>query len=291
MKPVSFVYLNPSTLEEALNLLNEYGDNGKIIAGGQSFVPILNMRMSEPEYLIDINQLKELKGIRLEDDLIKIGALTTQRELEKNSFIKDFLPILHDAAKYIGYIQTRNRGTVGGSLAHADPSAELPLAFLALNAEIIVQNELETRQIDIKDFFLTYLTTNMMPNEILTEIHVPIEQPRGFAFEEFSRKHGDFAIVAAACLLSTDQDGKISDVRLSIGGIDAVPVLAEETMEFLLGKILNEENLDKAAELAVEYADSDSDIHASADYRLHLAKTLTKKVIKKAYQRTRGVNQ
>lgn len=291
MKPVSFVYLNPSTLEEALNLLNEHGDNGKIIAGGQSFVPILNMRMSEPEYVIDINQLKELKGIRLEDDLIKIGALTTQRELEKNSYIKDFLPVMHDAAKYIGYVQTRNRGTVGGSLAHADPSAELPLAFLALNAEIIVQNELETRQIDIKDFFLTYLTTNMMPNEILTEIHVPIEQPRGFAFEEFSRKHGDFAIVAVVCLLSTDQDGKISDVRLSIGGIDAVPVLAEETMEFLLGKIPNEEVLDEAAELAVEYADSDSDIHASAQYRLHLAKTLTKKVIKKAYQRTRGVNQ
>ena len=288
MKPASFFYLCPSTLEETMDLLTEYGDEGKIIAGGQSFVPILNMRMSEPEYLIDIHQLNELEGIRLEDNIIKIGALTTQRILEKHVLIKEHLPVLEEAVKFIGHVQTRNRGTVGGSVAHADPSAELPLSFLALNAEIIVQNTSDTRTADINEFFLTYLTTDMMPDEILTEIHVPIHQPKGYAFEELSRRHGDFALVSVVCLLSTDDDAKIDSVRLAVGGIDAVPILAEEAMDFLIGKELTEKVLEEAADLAIENADPDEDLHASVDYRIHLAKTLTKKAIQKAYNRERG---
>ncbi|GIO19554.1 molybdopterin dehydrogenase [Oceanobacillus oncorhynchi subsp. incaldanensis] len=288
MKPAAFSYLCPSTLEEAMDLLTEYGDEGKIIAGGQSFVPILNMRMSEPEYLIDIHLLKELEGIRLEDNVIKIGALTTQRNLEENVLIKEKFPVLEQAVKFIGHVQTRNRGTVGGSVAHADPSAELPLSFLALNAEIIVQSASATRTADINEFFLTYLTTDMMPDEILTEIRVPIQQPKGYAFEEFSRRHGDFALVSVVCLLSTDDDAKIDSVRLVLGGIDAVPVLAEEAMDLLIGKEPTEKVLEEAAELAIENADPDEDLHASIDYRLHLAKTLTKKAIQKAYNMERG---
>lgn len=288
MKPATFCYLCPSTLEETMDLLTEYGDEGKIIAGGQSFVPILNMRMSEPEYIIDIHQLKELEGIRLEDKVIKIGALTTQRNLEKHSLIKEHIPVLEEAAKCIGYVQTRNRGTVGGSVAHADPSAELPLSFLALNARIIVQSTSDMRTADINDFFLTYLTTDMMPDEILTEIHVSIDQPKGYAFEEFSQKHGDFALVSVVCLLSTDDDGKINSIRLALGGIDAVPILAVDAMEYLIGKEPTEVVLEEAAELAIENVDPDEDLHATADYRLHLAKTLTKKAIQKAYNRERG---
>ncbi|MDY0393785.1 FAD binding domain-containing protein [Virgibacillus halophilus] len=218
MKPAVFSYLCPSTLEETIDMLTEYGDEGKIIAGGQSFVPILNMRMSEPEYLIDIHQLEELRGIRLEGESVKIGALTTQRELEKNTLIMECFPVLKEAVRFIGHVQTRNRGTVGGSLAHADPSAELPLSFLALNAEIIVQSTSDERIADINEFFLTYLTTDMMPDEILTEIQVPLNQPKGYAFEEFSRRHGDFALVSVVCLLSTDEAGKIESVRLALGG-------------------------------------------------------------------------
>ena len=289
MKPATFSYLRPSTLQETLKLLTEYGDEGKIIAGGQSFVPILNMRMSEPEYLIDIHQLTELEGIRLENEVIKIGALTTQRSLERNALIKKYLPVLEKGTKFIGYVQTRNRGTVGGSVAHADPSAELPLTFLALDAKIIVQSVDETRIADINDFFLTYLTTDMMPNEILTEIRVPINQPQGYAFEEFSQKHGDFALVSVICLLSTDDKGIIDSVRLAIGGVDAVPVLAEEAMEHLIGKEPTDAVLEEAAELAVENVDPDEDLHATVDYRLHLAKTLIKRAIQKAYKK-RGEN-
>ncbi|MFD2211388.1 FAD binding domain-containing protein [Virgibacillus halophilus] len=288
MKPAVFSYLCPSTLEETIDMLTEYGDEGKIIAGGQSFVPILNMRMSEPEYLIDIHQLEELRGIRLEGESVKIGALTTQRELEKNTLIMECFPVLKEAVRFIGHVQTRNRGTVGGSLAHADPSAELPLSFLALNAEIIVQSTSDERIADINEFFLTYLTTDMMPDEILTEIQVPLNQPKGYAFEEFSRRHGDFALVSVVCLLSTDEAGKIESVRLALGGIDAVPVLADEAMDFLAGKEPAEKVLEEAAELAIENADPDEDLHASVDYRLHLAKTLTKKAIQKAYNRARG---
>lgn len=288
MKPATFSYLCPSTMEEAMDMLSDYGDEGKIIAGGQSFVPILNMRMSEPEYLIDIRQLKELKGIRLENDTIKIGSLTTQRHLEKNALIQTHLPVLKEGTRHIGYVQTRNRGTVGGSVAHADPSAELPLSFLALNATIMVQSADEKREADINDFFLTYLTTDMMPDEILTEIHVPMQQPQGYAFEEFSQKHGDFALVAVVCLLSTDSGRKVKSVRLALGGIDAVPVLAEEAMDYLVGKEPTDLVLDEAANLAIENVDVDEDLHATVNYRLHLAKTLTKRAIQNAYKRERG---
>jgi 2-furoyl-CoA dehydrogenase FAD binding subunit len=285
MKPAAFAYHCPSSLEEAVKLLTEYGDEGKIIAGGQSFIPILNMRMSEPECLIDINQIKELEGIRIEDGILKIGALTTQRKLEQLDIIKNNFPLLTEATQFIGHVQTRNRGTVGGSIAHADPSAELPLCFLALDAEIVIHSIDGSRKTSINDFFITYLTTELMPDDILTEIHVSLSQPKGYAFEEFSRRHGDFALVAVCCLLSVDDDGNIENGRLVLGGVDAVPLLAEDAMEYLVGKSLTEETLDRAVELAVIDADPDEDLHASKEYRLHLTKVLTRKALIKAYNR------
>ena len=285
MKPATFTYHCPSSLEEAVKLLDEYGTEGKIIAGGQSFIPILNMRMSEPECLIDINQIKELKGIRVEDGVIKIGALTTQRELEQHEVIKNNIPLLAEATQFIGHVQTRNRGTVGGSVAHADPSAELPLCFLALDAEIVIQSIDGSRKTSINDFFITYLTTELMSEDILAELHVSLSQPNGYAFEEFSRRHGDFALVATACLLSVDEAGVIENARLVLGGVDAVPLLAEDAMEYLAGKTLTEETLEKAVELAVVDADPDADLHASKEYRLHLTKVLTRKALVKAYNR------
>lgn len=285
MKPASFTYYCPSNLEEAVKLLDEFGSEGKILAGGQSFIPILNMRMSEPGCLIDINQINELKGIRVEDGIVKIGALTTQRELEQNEAIRTHIPILAEATQFIGHVQTRNRGTVGGSVAHADPSAELPLCFLALDAEIVIDSMDGSRKTSINDFFITYLTTELMPEEILTEIHVSLSQPYGYAFEEFCRRHGDFALAAAACLLSVDEAGVIDHARLVLGGVEAIPLLAEEAMEYLIGKSLTEETLEMAVELAVINADPDADLHASKEYRLHLTKVLTRKALLKAYDR------
>lgn len=288
MKPATFTYCSPSTIEEAVKLLEEYGDTGKIIAGGQSFIPILNMRLSEPECLIDINQINELNGVRVEEGVLKIGALTKQRELEQSDAVKIHVPILSEATPYIGHVQTRNRGTVGGSVAHADPSAELPLCFLALDAEIVIQSIDGTRKISISDFFITYLTTEVMPEEILTEIHVPLSEHNGYAFEEFSRRHGDFALAAVACILSVDEIGKIDKVRLVLGGVDAIPLLAEEAMEYLAGKSLTEDTLEKAVELAVMDADPDGDLHASKEYRVHMAKVLTRKALIKAFNRALG---
>lgn len=285
MKPAAFTYHCPSSLEEAVKLLDEYGSEGKIIAGGQSFIPILNMRMSEPECLIDINQIKELEGIRVEDGVLKIGALTAQRDLEQHDIVKNNIPLLAEAIPFIGHVQTRNRGTVGGSVAHADPSAELPLCFLALDAEIVIHSIDGTRKTSINDFFITYLTTELMPEDILTEIHVSLTQPNGYAFEEFSRRHGDFALVAAACLLSVDEAGVIESARLVLGGVDAVPLLAEEAMDYLIGKSLTEETLERVVELAIVEADPDADLHASREYRIHLTKVMTRRALLKAYNR------
>jgi len=285
MKPAAFDYYRPTTLEETLELLAEHGDEGKIIAGGQSFVPILNMRMSTPECLIDINHLPDLDYIRVEDGFLKIGALTRQRELETSELVRKHVPLLAEAVPFIGHTQTRNRGTVGGSLAHADPSAELPLCFLALDAKMKIHGTDGERQADIEDFFITYLTTELMPDELLTDILIPIGEKKGYAFEEFSRRHGDFAIVAAACLLKTDSQGNILSGNLTLGGIDAIPVKAEEAIDALVGKPLTEESLEEACQLSTEDADPDDDLHASREYRIHLAKVVANRAIKKAYQR------
>lgn len=285
MKPAAFDYYRPTTINETLELLTDHGMDGKILAGGQSFVPILNMRMSSPECLIDINHLSDLNYVRMEEGFLKIGSLTRQRELETSKLIQKHVPLLAEAAPFIGHVQTRNRGTIGGSLVHADPSAELPLCFLALDAKMKIRCLDEERQADISDFFVTYLTTDMMPDELLTEILIPINGDKGYAFEEFSRRHGDFAIVAAACLLRTDSQGNIVSGNLVLGGIDAVPVKADKTIDFLIGKSITEDSLQEAVQLSTVDTDPDEDMHASRDYRIHLAQVVAKRAIMKAYER------
>src|SRR5690625_4350309 len=281
MKPSKFDYYKPSTIEETLNLLATHGDEGKILAGGQSFIPILNMRMSEIESLIDINGVKNLDFIDVENDILRIGAMTRQSSIERSELIKDHLPLLREAITFIGHRQTRNRGTVGGSVAHADPSAELPLALLALNADVIIQSEMEERRANLEDFFLTYLTTDMMPDELLTRIEIPIDDvPNGYAFEEISRRHGDFALVSAACLMECDDAGAVTRIRLVIGGVDAVPLLAsEDDIKPLLGTRLDDSKVDAAIENILLMAEPDADLHASSEYRFHLAGILAKRVM------------
>jgi 2-furoyl-CoA dehydrogenase FAD binding subunit len=289
MKPASFTYYQPETLEEALQCLADIGSDGKVIAGGQSLVPILNMRLSAPNCLIDINRIRDLDYIRLEDGWLKIGALTRQRSLETNPIVSKTCPLLAEAVPYIGHVQTRNRGTVGGSLAHADPTAELPLSLVALDGVVTIRSASDSREVPLREFFVTYLTTDLMPDELLTEVRVDVQSlAKGYSFQEFSRRHGDFAMVDAACLLDVDGDGRITDVRLALGGVDAVPVLIEDAAEILVGRQLIDRTLDEVSRLIADRVDPESDIHGSREYRLHLAQLFTRRVIEEAYQRATG---
>jgi 2-furoyl-CoA dehydrogenase FAD binding subunit len=291
MKPAKFDYYCPKTVDEALSLLEEIGFDGKIIAGGQSLVPIMNMRLATPEYLIDINQLNDLQFIELDGSKMKIGALTRQAEIEMSDAVRKHLGLLSEAVPYIGHVQTRNRGTFGGSLVHADPSAEIPLSLMALGGTLHIASKDEVREVNVEDFFVTYLTTDIMPNELLTEIHIPVPEGRvGYSFHEISRRHGDFALVAAACQLSIDSQDRISKVRLVLGGVDAVPLLITEASELMEGEYLSAALLNKIADIVDEVVNPESDLHATADYRRHLAKKLAMRTVKTAYERARGEN-
>ncbi|WP_411502354.1 FAD binding domain-containing protein [Brevibacillus centrosporus] len=286
MKPAAFDYLRPSNVEEACQLLVEYGEEGKLIAGGQSLLPILNMRLSTPECLIDISGLQELKYIHSEGDWLNIGALTRQRDVERSALVKEAAPLLSEALPYIGHMQTRNRGTFGGSLVHADPTAEIPLSLLALNASVVIQSAEGAREVELNDFFITYLTTDIMPGEILREVKIPVGSiPMGYSFQEYSRKHGDFALVAAACVLDTDEQNRITGVRLTLGGVDAVPVLAADAADLLIGEKLTDTLLQEASRAASAHVDPEGDLHASREYRLHLAQVFAAKVMETAYNR------
>ncbi|MFY4774807.1 FAD binding domain-containing protein [Metabacillus sp. RGM 3146] len=289
MKPAKFDYHRPTTVPEALSLLETAGFDGKIIAGGQSLVPIMNMRLSAPECLIDINGLNDLNFIEADDKTLRIGTLTRQSKVETSALVKEKCGLLSEAVPYIGHLQTRNRGTIGGSIVHADPSAELPLLLMTLNGSLKIASADETRVVQAEDFFLTYLTTDMMPTELLTEIQIPIWEGRiGCSFQEISRRHGDFALVAAACQLKLDDSDLISDVRLALGGVEAIPLLIEDVKDALCGEKLSPLLINKVTEIVETRVEPESDLHASAEYRTHLAKILTSRVLKQAYERAKG---
>ncbi|WP_409305602.1 FAD binding domain-containing protein [Peribacillus sp. SCS-155] len=289
MKPAKFDYHCPKTVESALSLLEESGLDGKIIAGGQSLVPIMNMRLSAPDCLIDINRLTDLDFIDFDDDKVKIGALTRQSSVESSAIVKGKIGLISEAVPLIGHVQTRNRGTFGGSLVHADPTAEIPLSLIATGGSLLIASKEETREVAVEDFFVTYLTTDIMPNEMLTEVHIPIWESRtGYSFQEISRRHGDFALVASACQLALDEYGRISNVRLALGGVEAVPLLVEEANQIMTGEKLSDSLLNKVVEIVAATVDPESDLHASADYRRHLATVLTKRTLQSAYTRARG---
>ncbi|WP_026691825.1 FAD binding domain-containing protein [Peribacillus kribbensis] len=288
MKPAKFDYYRPTTVESALSLLDESGFDGKIIAGGQSLVPIMNMRLSTPDCLIDINHLNDLDFIELDNEKIKIGTLTRQSRVEASAKIKEKCGLLSEAVPFIGHVQTRNRGTFGGSLVHADPSAEIPLSLMASGGSVLIASKDESREVKVEDFFVTYLTTDLLPTELLTEVHIPVWEGRiGHSFQEISRRHGDFALVASACQLCLDDQDKISRVRLALGGVEAVPLLVEEVNQIMAGEKISEMLLDKVAEIVKSAVDPESDLHASSEYRRHLATVLTKRTLQTAYNRAR----
>ena len=288
MKPAQFEYLAPATVDEAVALLNQYAeDDGKILAGGQSLVPLMNFRLARPKWLIDINGIEALDYIREDGDWLAIGAITRERDIERSALIADKCPLLHEVTRWIGHVTIRNRGTVGGCIAHNDPTAEYPLAAMLLGAEITARGPSGARTIPIDEFLVTYLTTALEPNELLTEVRFPVmESTTGWAFQEFARRHGDFAIVEAGALLQMD-NGTVREARIAIGGAGPVAFRATEAEAVLRGEKLTDELIAEAGEKAGGMTEPESDVHASAEYRTHLAKVLTRRALKEAQARVR----
>jgi carbon-monoxide dehydrogenase medium subunit/2-furoyl-CoA dehydrogenase FAD binding subunit len=289
MKPSAFEYFAPNTVEEALNLLERYGDEAKILAGGQSLVPIMNFRLGRPEVLIDINRVKELDYIREEGDELVIGALTRERDVELSPLVQEKCPILSKAISFIGHIPIRNRGTIGGSLVHADPSSEIPTTICGLDAEMRMVGPSGERTLKPEEFFLTYLTTSLEPSEILVEVRIPtLPQSAGWSFTELSRRSGDFAIVAVASILFMKDENLCQEARISLGGVAPTPVRAEEAEELLSGQKIAEALIEKVGQEAVEATDTEPDYHASAEYRRDMARVFVQKGLREAWNMVKG---
>ena len=289
MKPAPFEYVAPENVQEALSLLEEHGDLGKILAGGQSLGPLLNMRLASPEVIIDINRLRELSYVRQQDDHLEIGALARQRILERSKVIPQRWPLLCEAAPHIGHPTLRNRGTICGSIAHADPAAELPVVATALSAELRVLGPEGERTTRPDEFFTSYMSTSLEPDELLAAVRFPPPQPRtGQAWFEMARRHGDFALVGVAAVLTLDEDGVCSAARLVYSGVASVPFDAQEAAESLVGESPTEESLATAAERAATLSEPGSDVHASAEYRRHLVRVLTRRALEKSLRRAEG---
>src|SRR5215208_5412865 len=288
MKPAPFEYVAPESLEEATSLLGEHGEVGKILAGGQSLGPLLNMRLASPEVLIDINRLEELSYIRQRDGHLEIGALARQRTVERSPAIPRKWPLISDAMPYVGHMTLRNRGTICGSIAHADPAAELPAVAAALDAELRILGSEGERTVHPKDFFVSFMTTSLESNELLVEARFPPPQPRtGQAWFEMARRHGDFALVGVAAVLSLREDGVCDAARLVYTGVASVPFDAQEATELLVGEEPTEDSFAAAAEQAATDSEPSSDVHASTEYRRHLVRVLTRRALGKALQRAK----
>jgi carbon-monoxide dehydrogenase medium subunit/2-furoyl-CoA dehydrogenase FAD binding subunit len=286
VKPAQFEYFAPATADEAVQLLAQYAeDDGKILAGGQSLVPLMNFRLARPKYLIDINGIAALDYIKDDGDWLAVGATTRERAVEKSDIVAGHCPVLAEATRFIGHVTIRNRGTVGGCIAHNDPSAEYPLAAVLLGAEVKVKGPSGERTIPIDEFFVSYLTTALAPDELLTEVRFPkVASGTGWAFQEFSRRHGDFAIIETAALLTLDGN-IIKDARIAIGGGGPVAFRATDGEDALKGQPFSDELIEQAAEKAAAMTEPEPDVHASAEYRTHLAKVLTRRALKEAHGR------
>ncbi len=286
MFPAPFEYHAPTSLQEALQLLAKYGREAKVLAGGQSLVPLMKMRLATPAVLIDLNRIPELSYIRQEGSVIAIGALTRHYELETSELLKRYCPLLSECAAHIGDVQVRNRGTIGGSLAHADPAADYPAAILACDAEIkVVNTDGAERLIKATDFFVDLFTTALQPNELLTEVRVPLFPPKtGWAYLKMEQLASGFALCGVAVKVTLD-GGVIQDVRVGITGVASKPYRAFAVEDALKGKTPDAPTIEQAARQAADGIIPLEDIHASAEYRAHLAQVLTKRALGKAIER------
>jgi carbon-monoxide dehydrogenase medium subunit len=287
MKSAPFAYDAPETVDEAVALLAEHASDAKILAGGQSLVPLMNMRLARPSVLVDITRIAELRFIRVDEDgSLAIGAGTRQVEAERSVDVARGWPMLIEALRLIGHTTIRNRGTVGGSLAHADPAAELPVAAIALDATFRLVSPRGERTVRARDAYVDYLTTVIEPDELLAEVRIPAPTPRtGSAFLEVSRRFGDYALVAAAATVSLDDDGRCSDATVALGGVAATPVLAGPRDGELSGRRLDEAALREASRNYARGLQPPEDMHADAAYRSEVAEVLARRALAAAVER------
>ena len=292
MKPASFDYHAPSSIEEVVTLKSQYGDDAKFLAGGQSLVPAMNFRIVQPSVLIDLNRVAELSYIREDGNVIRVGSMARERHLEFDASIKKYAPLLHEAVPSIAHPQIRNRGTIGGSIVNADPAAELPVLMIALNARLKAKNTSGERWLDAKDFFAGMFTTALEPDEVLVEIELPFAAPRtGWSFMEVAPRSGDYAMMGVATTVTLDENGKCRSVKLVYLNAGDGPVDAVEAAQSLVGEALNDTLIESAALHASEKEISPfGNIHSSVEFQHHLAKTLTMKTLKIAAERATQEN-
>lgn len=281
MKPAPFTYHDPKTIEEANALLGTL-DNAKVLAGGQSLMPMMNFRFVAPDHLVDINRISSLRYIRTDGSNLEIGAATRQCDLEFSDDVAACCPVMIAALAHVGHRQTRNRGTMGGSLCHLDPSAELPAIALATDATLHIEGKSGRRSVPMAEFAKGYMTTALEPHELLTGVTMPVWPRRhGYAFVEFARRRGDFAIVAVAALVAVNDRGLIDRASITLAGAGPVPIRLSRAEELIVGRKPAEIDFSAVAGAAQEI-EATADVHASADYRRHLATVLTERVLRQA---------
>ncbi len=288
MIPSAFEYHSPTSVEDAIGLLGQYGDDAKLLAGGHSLIPLMKLRLAAPEHLIDLGRVQGLSYIREEGGTVAIGAMTTHAAVAASDLLRSRLPVLAEAAASIGDVQVRNRGTIGGSIAHADPGADLPGVMLALNAEFVARGPGGTRTIAANDFFTGLLSTALEPNEVLTEIRVPtLPAGSGSTYLKFANQASGYAIVGIAAIV-TLSGGTVADARVGISGVAELASRATATEQALRGQQPSADAVKRAAQQAAEGLEPLGDIHASAEYRSHLVRVFAERALNAAIARAQG---
>jgi carbon-monoxide dehydrogenase medium subunit len=289
MFPASFAYVAARSVEEALELMVKHGEEGKLLAGGHSLIPAMKLRLQSPRTLIDLGTVPGLRGVRVDGDHLVIGALTVHTDVASSELVRKHLLGLADAASVIGDIQVRNRGTIGGSVAHADPAADLPVILTALNASFTVQSLSGSRSIAVDDFFTDFFTTAMNSDEILTEIHVPIPATgTGSAYAKLPHPASGYVVVSAGALIARQASGSCTAARVAIGGLGSGPIRAVATEMELQGKPLTPQMITAAAAKAAEETDPVEDSYASAEYKRHVATVYARRAVEAAVERVKS---
>jgi CO/xanthine dehydrogenase FAD-binding subunit len=291
MKPAKFDYYRAENIQHACTLLKEYGDDAKILAGGQSLIAAMNYRLARPEVLIDISNIDTPNRVIDEENGVRVIATTTQRFAEKDAGLRKRIPVLVDAIEHIAHFQIRNKGTVGGSIVNADPASELPAMSLLLDAEFEIQSASNKKVVPAEDFFITYMTTSLETDEILSSILFKAPpQTSGWGFHEVARRSGDFALAGSAAIIDLDADNKCSFARVTLFGVAATPVRGTEVEKALLGKQCSLELLKEAAVNVRDIIDPESDVHVTDEYRRNVAEVLTVRALEDALRRA-GANE
>jgi len=286
MIPPAFEYLRPTTIPEAIALLEQHGEDAKILSGGQSLIPMMKLRLARPAYLVDINRILGLSYVKEEGGFLKIGGLTREAELEASPLIRSKYPILVDTTRVIADPQVRNLATVAGNLAHGDPANDHPATMLALGAQVVATGSRGERVIPIEEFFVSLFSTGLQQGEILTEIRIPLPPPRsGGAYFKLERKVGDFATAAVAAQVTLDNTGTVQRAGIGLTNVGPTPIKAKKAEDFLRGKKPDPPNIEQAARLAADEAQPSSDLRGPAEYKKGLVKELAKRSLSRAAER------